>query len=116
MNISYNGNSLRVNNKSVSFPFDIDKVLVEDEFIFVLLDIPTRKEYRNYAENIYGLRQGEIIWQVENPRIVYPENNFTPFVGISLSDGRLTGTDFYGLTCIINKKTGKLEGQLSPVR
>ncbi len=116
VNVSYNKNSLQVDNKTVSFPFNIYMVLVENDYIFVLLDIPTTKEYRNYAVNIYGLRQGEIIWRVEDPRISYPENNFTAFEGISFSDGKLIGTDFYGLRCIINKKTGKIEGQLPPSR
>lgn len=116
MNISYNKNSIRINSISVSFPFDICKVLVEGDYIFVLLTIPKTKENRNLANNIYGLRQGEIIWQVENPRILYPENNFTPFVGIYLTDEYLLGKDFYGLSCKINKKTGKIEGQLPPSR
>ncbi len=116
MNISYNKNLLRIDGKSVSFPFDIYKVLVEDAYLFVLLSIPRTKEYQDYTVNIYGLRQSEIIWQVEDPRIVYPGKIFTAFENIYLMEGKLVGSDFYGLRCIINKKTGKIDGRLSSLR
>ncbi len=111
MNVSYCGSVLDVDGKSIIFPFDIQQVLTEGEYVFVLLDLPMEEKYQHESTNIYGIRNGKVIWRNEDPHLVY-EYDYTPFTGIYFEDGKLAANDFYSLRVVFNKETGKVEGRL----
>ena len=81
MDISYSGSVLDVDGKSFIFPFDIGEVITDGEYVFVRLSPPMEKKYRHASTNIYGIRDGKVIWQNEDPHLVY-KYDYCPFVGI----------------------------------
>ena len=115
MDISYSGSVLDVDGKSFIFPFDIGQVITDGEYVFVRLDLPTEQKYRHESTNIYGIRDGKVIWQNEDPHLVY-KYDYCPFTIIYLKDGKLGATDFYAMRVLFSKETGKVEGQLSTLR
>ena len=115
MDISYSGSVLDVDGKSFIFPFDIGQVITDGEYVFVRLDLPMEKKYRHASTNIYGIRDGKVIWQNEDPHLVY-QYDYCPFEGIYFEDGKLAASDFYALRVVFSKETGKVEGELPPGR
>ena len=116
MEVSFRDNILLIDDNPVSFDFDIGSVITEDDYVFVQLRIPMKNEYRRYARNIYGLKQGKLIWQLEDPYRVYPLVGYTPFEWMGLEDGNLICRDFYGCGFVINKESGKVENKIPSVK
>lgn len=87
-----------------SFKFEIRNVIeYGDEFI-VLLGIP----FDNESEKNNILRidaSGNVVWTINNSGY---SNNSYPFEQMTLSDGWLYATDFYGRKLKVDIKTGKI--------
>lgn len=62
-NIKLHKNALYINDELITFDFDIDTLIVMDDKIIVLLDIPYDS---SELDNIYAVNlSGKIIWRIE---------------------------------------------------
>lgn len=104
-----NEKSLIINGKSIDFPYKIDNVKVCMGILIVLLDIPSKKSFKN---NIFGVNhEGIILWQVEDAGEIYSFKNDVPYVGSRVSENnQLVITNFNGVTFTINALNGKILG------
>ena len=59
-------NMLILDGGMISFPHNIDCILQVQDVLLVLLDIFPSDD--NSINNVYGVRNGKIIWQVEDFR------------------------------------------------
>ncbi len=101
----YKKHQLIVNDKIIkSFKFEIRNVIeYSDEFI-VLLGIP----FDNESEKNNILRvdaSGNVVWTIDNSGY---SKHIYPFEQMTLSDGWLYATDFYGRKLKVDIKTGKI--------
>ena len=103
-NISYNGKIITINSKNFTFNHDISKFIEIDNIIIVLL------EYKSADKNnIFGICDGKIIWQIQSVLDLYPDFHQMPYVGIrKYEDGNLIITDFGGSRFIVNPQNGKI--------
>ena len=106
---------LSVNGNLFQFEYDVYETVVYGEYVFVLLDVPS--ECNSFITNIYGLRGGKQLWQVEERSIRFPGKGWLPFVGMNVTDdGRLIGVDFCGRRAIIDIATGAIIGHATSVK
>lgn len=98
------------NGKKVSFKYPISDVVLANEVLVVMLNVPSTKIFN---ENVYGVsRQGKILWQVEKTASV---SNNNPYVGIHITPSmQKHGEKFIklnkwdGVTNEIRPETGKI--------
>lgn len=113
MQVKYSGKYLHIGDKSYKFNFDIGDVLIDEDYVFVRLSLPIKPEYKYYARNIYGFKNGELIWQMQNVHEVYPLWGPMPSERIMMHDeNTLVSVDFSGGRLLIDKYTGKITGSL----
>lgn len=101
MNIQTDNNQIIINSHTVVFQYEVEKHLVIDNIIVVLIKgIET--------ENIYGIDKfGKLIWQIEKHDFIQGQKNCI-YTEISIYENKLAGYNFCGFFCIIDHKTGKL--------
>lgn len=106
---------LHINNSSVYFNYNIQSIIVLNEKIIVLLDIPMGcKE----IDNIYAVdMNANIIWRIQSMKERFPENRFfTPYVGVSYNDDQIVANDFNGGRYVISSIDGKIIGTMNTGR
>ena len=87
-----------------SFTFEIRNIIELVDGCIVLLEIP----FDNDIEKNNILRvdaSGNVVWTIDNSGY---SNSFYPFEQMTLSDGWLYATDFYGRRLKVDIKTGKI--------
>lgn len=101
------GNILIVNGQRVSFQYKIDNVKLCMGLYIVLLDIPMGVSFLN---NIYAVDDnGNIVWQVQDPREVYPINGHIEYVGTRITDDdKIVATNFSGISYTVDPSNGKI--------
>ena len=105
-NIKLHKNALYINDKLITFDFDIDTLIVMDDKIIVLLDIPYDS---SELDNIYAVNlSGKIIRRIEKVAKKFPKLRHDPYVGISMLDDKLLARQFYGQRYLIDPATGKI--------
>lgn len=105
-NIKLHKNALYINDELITFDFDIDTLIVMDDKIIVLLDIPYDS---SELDNIYAVNlSGKIIWRIEKVAKKFPKLRHDPYVGISMLDDKLLARQFYGQRYLIDLATGKI--------
>ena len=101
-------NILVLNGKTIKFSHNIRQFkTIGDDSVAVLLSIPGND---NTLDNIYCyFSNGIIKWQVQPVKEVFPElKQVFPFEQMSIIDGVISATDFYGRRFMINPDDGKI--------
>ena len=99
---------LLIMDKSISFQYKIADVIVLEDKVIVMLEIPTNE---NFLENIYAVSPYcEIIWQVQ------PIKDFDskilevlPYENLFYNNEKLSASDFYGRKYDIDVENGKIK-------
>lgn len=95
-------------DKRHDFKHDIRTVIEHDGNLIVLLSIPFDD---NTLNNIFCLNgELDLLWRAEDVNSKYPQQNNLPYEHISLKDGTLYATDFYGRCYLIDTVNGELLG------
>lgn len=108
--------TLKTDDFTTNFEYNIQDVIFWDEIYIVLLSIPNEV---NEIDNIYGVNlMGKIIWKIENPIKAFKLNkdeqgyNYLAaciYVHMNMSaEGVFTANTFSGMKYICDYKTGKL--------
>lgn len=101
-------NTLFINSKHVKFDFNIRNTIEYLGCVLVLLSIPFT---RNDINNIYCVNEfGEIIWQSEDLKLLYPNLKNLPYEQMGIKDDILYASDFYGRSYRIDLYTGRIKG------
>jgi len=106
--MKYKDNNLYTNGRELSFSHRIEKVLETKDILIVLLDTdPIDEESYN---NVYGVKQGNIIWQVEDARNIFKESEISYSYTLAkiIDDNKILLTDFNGIQIIVDTNTGKI--------
>lgn len=104
--IKYEGKRIQSGEQSIDFEYDIRKVEEWKSCYIVLLAIPFDD---NTLNNIYCLDKNfNLKWRVEDIAEKYPKKNNLPYEGMSLNDGVLKATDFYGRCYTIDVSNGRI--------
>lgn len=107
-NFQVKNNKLIINNKLITFDYDIEKIINNDDKLYILLSIPIKKIYNN---NIFAVSQnGDMLWQVELPWYAV-ENKDYPFTNIWFNEEetKLYAYNWHGFEHIIDIKTGEID-------
>jgi hypothetical protein len=104
-NISFENNTLWINDKTISFKYNIDTVIENDNSLFIMIDIPlNQKEY--YYEDFHNVycydANGDLLWQIGERSI----GDIYEYVLIVINDNNLYATDMMGRRYLVNKKNG----------
>lgn len=87
-----------------SFTFEIRNIIELVDGCIVLLEIPLDNDIeKNNILRVDG--SGNVVWTIDNSG---HSNNIYPFEQMTLSDGWLYATDFYGRKLKVDIKTGKI--------
>lgn len=107
MEIKINKNILTLNGKEIKFNYDIRQFKTIGEDIVVLLAIPGNDDT---LDNIYCYGQNGIIkWQVQPIKDAFPDmKRVYCFEQMSIIDGQISASDFYGRRFMINPADGKI--------
>lgn len=107
-NISFDKNILYIGDKNIVFEDEIFQVKIEDDKIYVLLDIkPKEKLTYDDCNNVFCYSgKGRKIWQIG----VRPKGNPTVYTMINFDDKYLYANDFMGRRYYIDKNTGEIQG------
>lgn len=107
LNIKIDKNVLTLNDKTTEFSHEIRQFKTLGEDVIVLLSIPSND---NTLDNIYCYSAtGDLKWQVQPLKEAFPElKQVFPFEQMSVIDGVISATDFYGRRFMINPADGKI--------
>ena len=108
ISIQIEKNILVLNGKRIKFSHNIRQFkTINDDSVAVLLAIPGNDDT---LDNIYCyFSNGIIKWQVQPLKEAFPElKNVFPFEQMSIIDGKISATDFYGRKFLINTDDGKI--------
>ena len=102
------GNLLCIGNMQISFENKIMQVKQEENYIFVLLNIPPKKELSyNDCHNLYCYDSaGNRIWQIGER----PNGDDIVFTMVNIIDSSLYANDFLGRRFWVDKCTGIIGG------
>ena len=103
-------NILYIGDKNIVFEDEIFQVKIEDDKIYVLLDIkPKEKLTYDDCNNVFCYSgKGRKIWQIG----VRPKGNPTVYTMINFDDKYLYANDFMGRRYYIDKNTGEIQGMM----
>lgn len=112
--VSLKGKILTVNKWDRTELEDEIEELMDFGLIQVVLTVPEKDPYR--PRNIYGVRGGEIIWQIQpyaefRPDLAESEFDHCSFTGIQGYENDPTifiANDTYGFRYLIDPETGKI--------
>lgn len=105
-NIAFENNVLYIGNVEHTLPEKIDRVEQDCENVYVLLDIPTRKDltYDDY-HNVYCFSiTGEKRWQIG----IRPRGDESVYTMIGFDNTWVYANDFLGRRYFVDKKTGSV--------
>ncbi len=113
--ITIRNNTLYLNNNLIYFDYSVESVIIHENKVLVLLDVPTNS---NETSNIFLVNMNaEIVWRIQAVKDKYPQRkNTTPFVGISIINNSLIANDFFGLRYLISIKDGSIIDTVSGTR
>ena len=106
--VSFNENKLNIDDKSISFDFNIYNAITLEDKVVVMLDIPNESPV---LENVIAFSfDGQPVWTVQPFKEKFPEIKMTtPYVGMSKNEnGNINATNFYGICVEISSKDGKI--------
>lgn len=104
--VKFENDLLHVGNLKIRFNNKISQIKQEPDKIFVLLNIPPKKEL-NYDDchNIYCYNfSGNKVWQIGN----CPKGDNTVFTMMNIIESILYVNDFLGRRFVVNKENGTL--------
>ncbi|WP_312503371.1 hypothetical protein [Lacrimispora sp.] len=105
--VRFNNNLLYIENIEISFRSKIMQIKHEGDKIFVLLNIPPKKELSyDDCHNIYCYsNMGKMLWQIGER----PKGDDTVFTMINIIESELYANDFLGRRFSVNKDNGSIE-------
>ena len=90
-------------SKHVTFKFKIQSIVIYDDIVVVLLDVPSGTILN---ENIFGVSlSGDIVWQIES---AFPASEDSPYMAIEKSDKALNAFNWSGMRMRLTVATGKI--------
>lgn len=107
MEIQTHDNILKLNGKEIKFSHNIRQIQTIGTDVVVLLAIPNNDDTLDniYCYGSYGI----IKWQVQPIKEAFPEmKQVFPFEQMSIIDGKISASDFYGRRFFINPDDGKI--------
>ncbi|MEG1848068.1 MAG: hypothetical protein RRX92_02935 [Lachnospiraceae bacterium] len=110
MKIRYENKSLYIENQEISFKDNIFQIKIDDDKIYVLLDIPSKRElvYDDF-HNVYCYStKGEKKWQIG----VKPKGDEAVYTMIGIDNDFLYANDFMGRRYTVEKRTGNIIGMV----
>ncbi|GAB4271365.1 MAG: hypothetical protein Tsb0018_03480 [Opitutales bacterium] len=107
MDYNFDGKTVNVNGKKVTFDLNVDTVLEKDAILMILLygggEQPTCKTY--HSRNIFGVNaEGEIVWQVEAPT----KDPVDLYTQLTESEGKIIAGSWSCFLCHIDPQTGRI--------
>lgn len=110
MEININKNILELNGKQIKFSHDIRQFTTVGDDVIVLLSILGNDDT---LDNIYCYGQNGIIkWQVQPIKEAFPDmKRVYCFEQMSIINGEISASDFYGRRFKIDVATGKILGK-----
>lgn len=107
LNVQIDKNILVLNGKNIKFDHNIRQFKTIGDDVVVLLAIPNND---NTLDNIYCYSANGIIkWQVQPIKEAFPEMKMVYcFEQMSVIDGMISASDFYGRRFFIDPKTGMI--------
>jgi len=107
MDIQINDNVLVLNGKNIKFSHKIRQFKNNSDDVVVLLAIPNNDDTLDniYCYGSYGI----IKWQVQPIKEAFPDlKQVFPFEQMSVIDGQIAASDFYGRRFFIDAASGKI--------
>ena len=106
-NISFDKKILYIGDKKVVFEDEIYQVRIDDDKIYVLLDIkPKEKLIYDDCYNVFSYSwDGQKIWQIG----VRTKGSPTVYTMINFDDKYLYANDFMGRRYYVDKNTGEIQ-------
>lgn len=92
-----------------TLPFPIYKEIQIDEYKIVLLDwgaIPDSSIYIN--RNVFGLKDGKIVWQIEEFDFYPGYRKVCPYTGMVYIENELRLANWCDLDLVVDYKTGRV--------
>ena len=116
--IGFEGNTLYVNGKQISFEFPLDEGIIAEGIIWVQEDIPN-EVYK--TDNAYGVSMdGEVLMRIQPPtREIYEGTSYDermPYVGIKFNNLGCYVIDFAGMRFVFDPKSGEIIRRLPSIR
>ena len=108
--MEFYSNVLNINGETITFQHDIETILQIQNNILVLLDVDGSASEADTANNVFGVKNGKIVWQVEDARN-YIKNcpfSFSYTLMRQIDDEKVMLTDFNGFRILIDSNTGKI--------
>lgn len=95
-----------INDRKVSFDYDIRTVIWYKNRYYILLAIPFEE---NTVNNIFCLNSElKLIWEAEDINRKYPEESNLAYEKMYIRNGIIYATDFSGRCVLLNTDTGKI--------
>jgi hypothetical protein len=94
-----------------SFEYKIRAVMGIYGTLVVILDIPKGVIFYN---NVYCIRDTNVIWQMQDPLKLYKHNSYLPVLYFRIDENnQINVWDFNGIGYILNAHNGIIVGQYS---
>jgi len=104
--INIRENSLYIDEQEITFSDNIEQIKVDNDNIYVLLDIPPKEElsYDDFHNVFCYSGDGKRIWQIG----IRPKGDEAVYTMISFDDDFLYANDFLGRRYSVDKYTGQI--------
>jgi hypothetical protein len=104
MKVEVKSGILNINNKIVTFKFEVAQFIQLDKLIIVRLKVPVDIIFN---ENVFGLNEeAKIIWQIEHKDFIHKNS---PYTNIRLLDnGQIRLSNWDGTQLIVEPLTGDI--------
>lgn len=100
---------LYVSNKILRFNYSIYEVVKFEDLIIVLLEFKNHYNPSDFINAVYAVNyEGQIIWEMEDPRGYDPKYIPDPIVGLNIIDNKIQVTDYSSRKYILDKHNGKI--------
>ena len=105
--VKFRNNTLYVGVNEYSYKYSIRNVIVIDNTIVVLLEIPNNE---NVINNVFAVSSnGKLKWFIQPVTERFPEmKQPLPMENIAFNGEHIAATDFYGFRYFVNIKDGKI--------
>lgn len=113
--MKYINNKLYIENNEIIFEHNIESILQIQDILIVLLDIsPVEDEISN---NVYGVKEGVVIWQVEDVRNYLKNSSFAFSYTMmrQIDSQKVMLTEYNGYKIAIDPFTGHIIPNKEPI-
>ncbi len=100
--VSIEGDRLRVGEEAVLLPGPFTEIAFMESLIVVVAERPAED-----VNTVFGVDEtGEVVWRIRAPECADQIGGAVPYVGVGVSDGRLSVIDFWGREFAVDPCSG----------